>query len=127
MSDASDWCCVSCGDPFGVGDVFHLSGGLTCHDTAVCIGDALAELARLRAQNEALRESVCGTCGRSLAPDGDCYGCESDRLTARVAELEKALSKIARRGKVFDAKGTWSEKASQIARAALAEQGEDTP
>jgi hypothetical protein len=32
----------------------------------------------------------CGTCGRETLPDGDCYGCECDRLRAtsrRVAQI----------------------------------------
>ena len=37
---------------------------------------------------EYLRNAECGKCGRSLPPDGDCYGCESDRLTAELAEAK---------------------------------------
>jgi hypothetical protein len=32
----------------------------------------------------------CGTCGRETLPDGDCYGCECDRLrvtSRRVAQI----------------------------------------
>ena len=43
-----------------------------------------AEIAALKAEVERLRESECGKCGRSLAPDGDCHGCRADRLEAEV-------------------------------------------
>jgi hypothetical protein len=31
------------------------------------------------AQLVAVRDATCPTCGRSLPPDGDCYGCQVDR------------------------------------------------
>jgi len=34
---------------------------------------------------EARNGSVCGVCGRDCLPDGDCYGCEADRLTRLLA------------------------------------------
>ena len=37
---------------------------------------------------------TCGTCGRFTPPDGDCYGCEADRLTARLAALEAAVETV---------------------------------
>ncbi len=33
----------------------------------------------------------CGLCGRETLPDGDCYGCEGDRVHARLKVLEVYL------------------------------------
>ena len=46
------------------------------------------EIDRLRAESERLRQAECGHCGRALPPDGDCHGCEVDRLRARVEDAE---------------------------------------
>ena len=43
---------------------------------------------------------TCGTCGRDTLPDGDCYGCEADRLHRRVLELEKHDQVYAEREKL---------------------------
>lgn len=40
----------------------------------------IAELQRQR-----VLSATCGTCGRALLPDGDCYGCEVDRLHGKLA------------------------------------------
>ena len=46
---------------------------------------------------EDMKQAECGKCGRSLAPDGDCFGCEADRLTAENA----ALLEVFRAGKAI--------------------------
>lgn len=48
--------------------------------------------AKLREENERLRQAECGRCGRSLPPDGDCYGCESDRLLAVLKSARNVLA-----------------------------------
>ena len=44
---------------------------------------------------EDMKQAECGKCGRSLAPDGDCFGCEADRLTADNAALRELLNRAA--------------------------------
>jgi len=44
-------------------------------------------------QLERLRQAECPECGRSLPPDGDCYGCTYDRAQERILELEEAVRK----------------------------------
>ncbi len=44
------------------------------------IGGLLQRISELEVQLETIKNATCLTCGRSLAPDGDCYGCEVDRL-----------------------------------------------
>jgi polyhydroxyalkanoate synthesis regulator phasin len=45
------------------------------------IADLRQRIGELEAQLETIKNATCLTCGRSLAPDGDCYGCEVDRLS----------------------------------------------
>ena len=47
-----------------------------------------AEVEKLRDQIEFLRTMKCGQCGRLMPPDGDCYGCEVDRLKAEIETLK---------------------------------------
>lgn len=57
--------------------------------------DALTEERdQARSAADRIREALCLGCGRSLPPDGDCYGCEidqargeSDRYRARLDEV----------------------------------------
>ena len=42
------------------------------------------EVEELKAKLGNLQDAVCGKCGRSLAPDGDCHGCRADRLEATL-------------------------------------------
>ena len=51
---------------------------------------------------------------------------ENEHLRAENARLREALEKIASRGQVSDAKGTWSKEVHNIARTALShtEEGE---
>jgi len=39
----------------------------------------------LEQENATLRNAKCLKCGKSLAPDGDCYACECDRLHLQLA------------------------------------------
>ena len=48
------------------------------------LAKVMAEHTTLRAENEKLRQAECGTCGKSLPPDGDCYSCEADRFRAQL-------------------------------------------
>jgi len=46
---------------------------------------------------------------------------ENASLKAKLAQARDALQRIANRGIVFDAKGTWSQEVNQIANNALKE------
>lgn len=46
----------------------------------------------------------------------------AEKAEARLAKMREALEKIAQRGCVFDAKGTWSVEVNRIARAAIAQE-----
>lgn len=49
---------------------------------------------KVEAKLELLRQAECLHCGRSLPPDGDCYGCEVDRMAAQVVALREGLEKV---------------------------------
>ena len=42
-------------------------------------------ITELEQENATLRNAKCLKCGKSLAPDGDCYACECDRLHLQLA------------------------------------------
>jgi hypothetical protein len=66
-------------------------------DPVAMLADLRARLSASESECERLRDAECPKCGRSLPPDGDCYGCEVDRLNARNAELESECERL--RGK----------------------------
>jgi len=41
-----------------------------------------------------IKDAVCGKCGRSLPPDGDCYGCAADRLQIELATAHKDFDEL---------------------------------
>lgn len=38
---------------------------------------------------ETVRNAECGSCGRSLPPDGDCYGCIVDKMLAHAEDMAR--------------------------------------
>ncbi|OEU66297.1 MAG: hypothetical protein BA863_10390 [Desulfovibrio sp. S3730MH75] len=46
-------------------------------------------LEKCRTELSNLREAICGKCGRSLAPDGDCHGCRADKLEIIISEIKE--------------------------------------
>lgn len=47
-----------------------------CIESAAKVATSLTERAeKAEAALATLQQAECGTCGRSLPPDGDCYGC----------------------------------------------------
>lgn len=57
--------------------------------------NAMERAEKAEAQTATVRNATCLTCGRALPPDGDCYGCESDRLTTKWIRLREVLCSIA--------------------------------
>jgi hypothetical protein len=55
-----------------------------------------AENANRPAGNAAQEERECGTCGRTTLPDGDCYGCEADRMLVEVEHAETTAGQMFR-------------------------------
>ena len=47
-------------------------------------------------KHEAVVNAECPQCGRSLSPDGDCYGCTVDRLQVEIAALRKHRAQFER-------------------------------
>jgi len=66
----------------------QIMGCSGCYEKQQEIASLKAERDRLTAQNKILREAACGKCSRALPPDGDCYGCEVDRMQAKCAEVQ---------------------------------------
>jgi len=54
--------------------------------------EVVTEIERLRAENERMRQAECAKCGRSLPPDGDCYGCQADRLQEELQLTRGAMA-----------------------------------
>jgi uncharacterized coiled-coil DUF342 family protein len=54
------------------------------------------EITTLKKKLETIQNATCLACGRSISPDGDCYGCTTDMLCQRIQELEKQLEKADR-------------------------------
>ena len=80
------------------------------------IGDRQAEIERLKNQNEFLKNAECGECKRSLAPDGDCYGCQADKLQAEIERLKTkirrlkiAIGEAEQWGKIAENRKEWLE------------------
>ena len=91
------------------------------------IDEAETRAEKAEAEIERLRDAECGTCGRSLAPDGDCHGCRADRLEARVGALREWAKPSVQDPTVYGAKNNISTgyaAAKKDARAILDREGE---
>ena len=53
--------------------------------------EAKTKINRLITENEMLRSLRCGKCGRQVTPDGDCYGCEMDRLAVENKQIRTLM------------------------------------
>ena len=48
-------------------------------------------LAQKSLQLEALARMACGECGRPIAPSGQCWACETDRLRSQIDTMRGAV------------------------------------
>ena len=63
-------------------------------DRNIQVWQGIDQIVELEAKVSRLQEHTCGSCGRSLPPDGDCYGCEVDRLRAKLEAVREFAYKL---------------------------------